>query len=459
MSTTKINLGKVALTPKGEWSAGTTYERLDMISYQGSSYTVLKECKGITPSEGEYYSLLALKGAKGDKGDFADPVVSSFKGRTGAVVPQAGDYTPEMTGSAPAEHTHVPTSIGVFSKDETLQHIHMKSNENLLDNWYFPDPINQLGRTTYRCGVGGTGRISIDRWDLYAPSGTSGEVSIEQNGIKLDQIGDDGHFVFEQAIDIDYRMILGRNLTYSALLADGVFITDTIYIPDTLNEEIDSWGVLVDENNNILPEDEYNESRDKCVLWMDFIVYITEPRNKIIFRIGLNHQVSKTIIAAKVEISDHQTLVYTDTNGISKLIDPPPNRATELLKCQRYQFVVDSYNNDWAYLGTGLSRSDKERIYGVINIPVPMRCKPVLKLQINPDYDDSGATDQSGHKGIGVYNGQIGVLYRTGTASVETVNGNIIGILLLCNAGYVPSLNIPYIIQSRGCRIIFDANL
>ena len=30
MSTTKINLGKVALTPKGEWSAGTTYERLDM---------------------------------------------------------------------------------------------------------------------------------------------------------------------------------------------------------------------------------------------------------------------------------------------------------------------------------------------------------------------------------------------------------------------------------------------
>ena len=63
-----------------------------------------------------------------------------------------------VTGSAPAEHTHVPTSIGVFSKDETLQHIHMKSNENLLDNWYFPDPINQLGRTTYRCGVGGTMR-------------------------------------------------------------------------------------------------------------------------------------------------------------------------------------------------------------------------------------------------------------------------------------------------------------
>ena len=70
MSSTKINLGKVALTPKGEWNATTTYERLDVVSYQGSSYTVLKECIGQTPSEGEYYSLLASKGAKGDKGGF-----------------------------------------------------------------------------------------------------------------------------------------------------------------------------------------------------------------------------------------------------------------------------------------------------------------------------------------------------------------------------------------------------
>lgn len=133
MSSTKINLGKVALTPKGEWNAATTYERLDVVSYQGSSYTVLKECIGQTPSEGEYYSLLASKGAKGDKGDsfvpqggtvgqilskksategdteWIDPPetgVTSFNGRKGVIAPAEGDYTPEMVGAASVDHDH-----------------------------------------------------------------------------------------------------------------------------------------------------------------------------------------------------------------------------------------------------------------------------------------------------------------------------------------------------------------
>lgn len=71
MSSTKINLGKVALTPKGEWNTATTYERLDVVSYDGSSYTVLKECQGVVPVEGEFYSLLAMKGEKGEKGEIA----------------------------------------------------------------------------------------------------------------------------------------------------------------------------------------------------------------------------------------------------------------------------------------------------------------------------------------------------------------------------------------------------
>jgi len=62
LAMSKINLGKVAMTPKGEWDAGTTYERLDVVSYKGSSFTVLKTCTGEIPVEGEFYALLASKG-------------------------------------------------------------------------------------------------------------------------------------------------------------------------------------------------------------------------------------------------------------------------------------------------------------------------------------------------------------------------------------------------------------
>ena len=171
-----VTIGKVALTPRGEYSSTATYEELDVVRYEGSSYVVNKPCSGITPVEGEYYTLLAEKGEPGKPGDKGDPGdsasleggtegqipyrkadgglgwmdpptgdVESFNGRTGPVVPQAGDYTAEMVGAAeedhthtleslgaaPAEHSHTPVSIGAaaaehnhdtryFSKTETM---------------------------------------------------------------------------------------------------------------------------------------------------------------------------------------------------------------------------------------------------------------------------------------------------------------------------------------------------
>ena len=97
-----VDLGKVAMIPKGNYSELVPYKPLDIITYQGSSYLVLKECIGQTPTEGEYYMLLSKKGdqgpqglqgiqgpqgepgmtgAKGDKGD------TGPKGDTGATGP------------------------------------------------------------------------------------------------------------------------------------------------------------------------------------------------------------------------------------------------------------------------------------------------------------------------------------------------------------------------------------
>ncbi|MCM1215478.1 MAG: hypothetical protein NC548_13275, partial [Lachnospiraceae bacterium] len=153
-----LTIGKVALTPKGEYSSTASYEELDVVRYQGSSYVVNKACSGITPVEGEYYTLLAEKGKDGEPGKKGDPGepgkngnnasisggttdqilakasnedgdfkwvdkpqgdVQSFNGRKGAVVPEEGDYTPEMVGAAPEDHTHTPTDIGAAAANHT----------------------------------------------------------------------------------------------------------------------------------------------------------------------------------------------------------------------------------------------------------------------------------------------------------------------------------------------------
>lgn len=67
----QYNLGKVALTPKGTFNANATYERLDVVTLNGSSYLVLQSCTGITPPNATYYQLIASKGNAGTNGSAA----------------------------------------------------------------------------------------------------------------------------------------------------------------------------------------------------------------------------------------------------------------------------------------------------------------------------------------------------------------------------------------------------
>lgn len=60
-------LGKVAITPKGEWNSATAYEKLDVVSYNGSSYLSVRTVPAATPlSNTNYWLLLAQKGDTGN---------------------------------------------------------------------------------------------------------------------------------------------------------------------------------------------------------------------------------------------------------------------------------------------------------------------------------------------------------------------------------------------------------
>lgn len=77
------NLGKVSITPKGEYNAQTAYEPLDVISYQGDGYIVLKPVQGVTPVNGDTYMKLVSKGDAGQKGDTGAPGEKGDPGQPG----------------------------------------------------------------------------------------------------------------------------------------------------------------------------------------------------------------------------------------------------------------------------------------------------------------------------------------------------------------------------------------
>ena len=91
---TKI-LGKVAITPKGEYSNATTYQNLDLITYQGGSYLALKETTGILPTNNEYWQLIAEKGQDGEKGETGERGEKGQDGIDGKTPVKGTDYYTE----------------------------------------------------------------------------------------------------------------------------------------------------------------------------------------------------------------------------------------------------------------------------------------------------------------------------------------------------------------------------
>ena len=62
-------LGKVSLTPKGDYSSSTPYERLDIVSYNGGSYLALQNMTGVEPADdGTNWMQIAAPGSPGSPG-------------------------------------------------------------------------------------------------------------------------------------------------------------------------------------------------------------------------------------------------------------------------------------------------------------------------------------------------------------------------------------------------------
>ena len=198
-----------------------------------------------------------------------------------------------------ADASSVYTKSETYTKDETNTLLQKKAdqdrvvNPNLLDNWYFGNPVNQRGQTSYSANG-----YTIDRWrtDHNISYGT---LTVDKTaGCVTLSHADDGGFVdFVQYLENPPTEIV----TFSVLMLSGNLYSAT--------------GTL---GNISLNADE---------------IYIRSGElNSVILRCKTGKTIS--MIAAKLELGSQQTLAHQE-NGVW-VLNEIPDYGEQLARCQRY---------------------------------------------------------------------------------------------------------------------------
>ena len=186
------------------------------------------------------------------------------------------------------------------------------SNPNLLDNWYFGNPVNQRGQTEYSA-VGYT----IDRWKAIANafSTTSTDEGISISGKQFQYI--------LQNIENPERLN-GKTVTISALIKnpDGA-------VRINLHNQTTDVGLFKDfpaSNGFTLVQYTTTPSISKGDIAFAGIYpganNATDPRSCV-------------VQAVKLELGSQQTLAHQDENG-NWVLNEIPDYGEQLARCQRY---------------------------------------------------------------------------------------------------------------------------
>lgn len=281
--------------------------------------------------------------------------VSSFNGRTGAVLPQAGDYNA----------TQIPVSADAGAETVAAA-LNNKPNCNLLDNWYFVGggmtgkfPVNQRGLTSY--GPTTANYNSIDRWLV-----NSGTMSPETDGLNLTGPG----IIIQRFENLD---LSDGEYVFSCLTAGGCFSAP-------LTDHYVACGP-------------FNVTRD------------TSTDN---LYVSFQSTTSVKLKAVKLERGTTQTLAHQDEDG-NWVLNEIPDYGEELAKCQRYCYVLDGSPNNPQF------RADVSagRLIGEIPFPVTMRTTPSVSMfPLTLRYTTTGATIVVSSAQLFVTNAGLSLIYQ-----------------------------------------------
>ena len=244
--------------------------------------------------------------------------------------------------------------------DDTIDNV---SNPNLLDNWYFGNPVNQRGQTSYS-GAG----YGIDRWIQDGSITTL----LTNDGLQITNSSDVA-FGISQIFETNYS---GKTLTASILTEPGTVVVVWCNLNQIAVLQADSGGLAT-------------------------ISFVT-PTNDI-SRISLSVGKGTFLFkAAKLELGTTQTLAHQE-NG-NWVLNEIPDYGEQLARCQRFRFQQDTY---W---GAAMLALNTFALWGSVQFPVTMRTIPAIEKVYVRNMHTGAETDISAYV-VDVQRNENGITY------------------------------------------------
>ena len=145
-------LGTVAIKHRGEYDAEANYEKLNVVSYNGSSYCAKTSTQGNLPTNTDYWDLMAEKGDKGDTGDDGYTPVKGTDYYTVADKAElestlASDVTNEVTEQIGEISTGTPLVASSTDDMTDTTRIYVNTTDG---HWYWYNGANWTDGGTYQ---------------------------------------------------------------------------------------------------------------------------------------------------------------------------------------------------------------------------------------------------------------------------------------------------------------------
>lgn len=231
----------------------------------------------------------------------------------------------------------------------------LASNPNLLDNWYFVDPVNQRGKTLYEI----TSPLSYQSIDRWKAQNKGGKIELTTDGLRL--FGISCTQIQNIELVVPYDMMVTFSILYKGSIV--IFPFNYNHLAQLEIDSGDSWDVA--SITYTIPAGTDLSSNDFCPCYRNNSAIYNQTTTKDLF-----------VRAAKLELGDKQTLAHKE-DDTWVLNDPPPNKALELMKCQRYAVQVIPSIMNYGIVGYGPRYTSTEFLMH-IPLPTTMRAIPTV---------------------------------------------------------------------------------
>lgn len=248
-------LGIVGVSNKGEYNSETNYEKLNVVTYNGSSYCATQNSKGKLPTNPDYWQLYAEKGDKGDIGPqgpkpikgvdyYTNDDIEEIKEDLSSVI---HDEISEQVGDLVSA---TPLAVSSVSQMADTSRIYVNTTDG---KWYYYDGSAWVIGGTYQSSVLGENEVYYNSLDNLLKDTNYRTIHAEDLVWMKSFTINNGNLVYgaDTITSSAFYLPKGSIVTIDSSLTGKItyYTIDKLYNTDT--------GSFANLNNYIVPYDGY----------------------------------------------------------------------------------------------------------------------------------------------------------------------------------------------------------